>query len=120
MYQNYLLSNNMGGLKRASGLNNTPNIKQIMSINPIFNNAINKKNFEKKLGVRTSVESHGATGITETLENAYTQENAQHHHNSFHQQPSQGISTEFNEYVDGAFSLDTGTYDMLMIGGPVP
>jgi hypothetical protein len=69
----------MGGLKLGS---NPPNIKQIMSINPIFTTS-NKKSTEKNNnnGLRASVESHGATRITETLEHAFKENN---HHNSFH------------------------------------
>jgi len=69
-----------------------------MSINPIFTSS-NKKSTEKNNNaLRASVKSHGATRITETLEHAFKENN---HHNSFHlPQPSMGISTEFNEYVD--------------------
>jgi hypothetical protein len=52
-----------------------------MSINPIFTSS-NKKSTEKNNNaLRASVESHGATRITETLEHAFKENN---HHNSFH------------------------------------
>lgn len=86
MYQNYLISNHMGGLKANPHGNN--NINQLMSINPIFTKKPNDN-------LRVSVESHGATKITESLEHAF------HANQSFHlPQRSQGISTEYNEYMD--------------------
>ena len=69
----------MGGLKIGSS--NPPNIKQMLSINPIFTSSIKKITEKNNNAMRASIESHGATHITDSLENAF-QENNQH--NSFH------------------------------------